>query len=458
MRLSARKRFAALGGWAPMAHLRLRRALLAIAGGWILAGGATPALAASLEPVPSDDAASAASTPGPASAASSPTEAPVAENVDLSKPVYDGTADETPEDTSTGDTATVQEPQTAPEPEPPDPLVLLGEAVPPGTSARLSWSLDNRFEGIAVPTPVLVVHGVGPGPTVCLTAAVHGDELNGIEIVRRVLYNLDSGKLQGTVVGVPIVNLPSFRRGSRYLPDRRDLNRYFPGTAHGSAASRIAFSFFEDVIRSCDALVDIHTGSLHRTNLPQLRADLYEPSVARLAEKFGATAVLHSAGAEGTLRRAAVEAGIPAVTIEAGEPYRLNDDDIAHGAKAIETLLEKLGMLSAIRIWGAPEPVYYQSVWVRADRGGLLFGSVELGEEVSKGDVLGIVSDPITNLRSELRAPRTGRVLGMAVNQIVMPGFAAFRIGIPSDEPRLSPSLEGPVQEAAPVGDEDENS
>ncbi len=385
--------------------------------------------------------------------------APVARHVDLSEPVAEeeGAKEPAAPDAPTASVAPGDEaapPAALPgdgtsEPAEPAeeaaraPFVLLGEQVEPGTSVRLSWSPDQSFEGIAVPTAVLVVNGVDDGPTLCLTAAIHGDELNGIEIVRRVLYGLDPDELSGTVIGVPIVNLQGFRRGSRYLPDRRDLNRFFPGTDYGSSASRIAYSFFNEVIRNCDALVDVHTGSFARTNLPQLRADMTNSEVARLTQGFGATSVLHSPGAIGTLRRAATDRGIPAVTVETGEPTRLQETKIAHGARGIETLLNHLGMHKRVSIWGEPEPVYYQSTWVRADRGGLLFGDVDLGQRVRKGEVLGTVTDPITNLRSELRSPADGRVLGMALNQVVMPGFAAFRIGIPTtDEELASPGLE----------------
>ena len=368
--------------------------------------------------------------------------APVAENVDLSEPVVEEPSEPPAPEVApvepaaeTAEAPAPPEPPPAPaDPEGPAPLLLLGEKVQPGTAARLSWSLDQRFEGITVPTPVLVVNGAKDGLRLCLTAAVHGDETNGIEIVRRVMYDLEPTKLKGAVIGVPIVNLQGFRRGSRYLPDRRDLNRFFPGTESGSSASRIAYSFFNEVIRSCDALVDIHTGSFQRTNLPQLRADMRVPTVAALTEGFGATAVLHSTGAIGTLRRAAVEAGIPAVTLETGEPVTLQEKEIDHATKGIQTLLNKLGMYTRVRIWGEPEPVYYQSTWVRADRGGLLFGDVALGQRVAQGQVLGTVTDPITNVRSELKAPSDGRVLGMALNQVVMPGFAAFRIGIQTTE------------------------
>ena len=397
--------------------------------------------------------------------------APVARNVDLSQPVAsekkakpppeppsapEPAAESAPGATEGPPAADPEAPAAAGEsasadpaaepPEGPAPLVLLGEAIEPGTSVRLAWSPDLSFEGIAVPTAVLVVNGAEEGPTLCLTAAIHGDELNGIEIVRRVLYDLDPAELSGTVIGVPIVNLQGFRRGSRYLPDRRDLNRFFPGTDYGSSASRIAYSFFHEVIRFCDALVDIHTGSFARTNLPQLRADMRLPEVAKLTQGFGATSVLHSAGEVGTLRRAATDHGIPAVTIETGEPTRLQETKIAHGARGIHTLLNRLDMHKRVSIWGEPEPVYYESTWVRVDRGGLLFGEVDLGQRVRRGELLGTVTDPITNLRSELRAPEDGRVLGMALNQVVMPGFAAFRIGIPTTDAELAiPAAEGEV-------------
>jgi predicted deacylase len=265
-------------------------------------------------------------------------------------------------------------------------------------------------------------------------AAVHGDELNGIEIVRRVMHDIDPEKLSGAVIGVPIVNVQGFRRGSRYLPDRRDLNRYFPGNPIGSAAARIAYSLFTDIVAHCDALVDLHTGSFERANLPQIRADLRNPDVVTLTQGFGAMVVLHSEPTVGTLRHAATEAGIPAVTVEAGGPSQLELAEVKHGAKGVETLLTTLGMVRKIRFWGDPEPVYYRSSWVRADNGGILLSDVTLGSTVRKGDVLGTITDPMNNARTEVRSPYSGRIIGMARNQVVMPGFAAFHVGIQADD------------------------
>jgi hypothetical protein len=332
-------------------------------------------------------------------------------------------------------------PPTAPNPAPVvlQELVLLGREVPPKTSTRLAWAPTQSFEGIYVDTPVLVVNGVEPGPTLCLTAAMHGDELNGIETVRRVLYNLDAGKLKGAVIGVPIVNLQGFHAGSRYLTDRRDLNRYFPGDPDGSSASRLAYSFFHEVIAHCDALVDLHTGSFYRTNLPQLRGDLRNPRVVQLTKGFGSTVVVHSEGTAGTLRRAAVEVGIPAVTLEAGGPSVLSEDAVSHSVKAIRTLLNHLGMTTRFSLWGDPEPVYYNSVWERAPVGGIVFSRVSLGQTVKRGDVLGTVTNPITNVRTRIISNHNGRIIGMALNQVVQPGFATHHIGITPPKGQISP-------------------
>ena len=336
-----------------------------------------------------------------------------------------------------------------------EPLQFLGAEILPGSAQRLSWSATELFEGVPVSTPVLVVNGAFPGPTLCLTAAVHGDELNGIEMVRRVLHDLDPTKVSGAVIGIPIVNVQGFRRGSRYLPDRRDLNRYFPGNPKGSAAARIAHSFFMNVIAGCDALIDVHTGSFERANLPQIRADLRDPDVVTLTQGLGSMVILHSTPAVGTLRYAATRAGIPTVTLEAGGPSQLELSEVKHGVKGIETLVYTLGMIKKNRFWGQPEPVYYRSSWVRADNGGILLADVSLGSTVRKGTLLGTITDPMNNARAEVRSPYAGRIIGMARNQVVMPGFAAFHVGIQTDEvpAEISEEMPTPDEKAADPDD-----
>ena len=317
-------------------------------------------------------------------------------------------------------------------------LVLLGSEVAPGTSTRLAWSTDSTMSGLATPTPVMVIKGETPGKTMCMTAAVHGDELNGIEIVRRVMYDIDPEKLTGNIIGIPIVNLQGFQRGSRYLPDRRDLNRYFPGEADGSLASRIAFSLFNEVIVHCDFLVDMHTGSLRRTNMPQIRADIRHEKIADLTEGFGKVVVIHSTGSAGMLRFAAVAQGIPAVTLEVGESLRIQEDQIEIGVSSINRLLEREGMYSRLFTWGEPEPIYYKSRWIRAERGGILFSKKKQGDMVKIDDMLGTITDPITNETSNILSPVEGRIIGMAVDQFVMPGYACYHIGIEASEEVLA--------------------
>ena len=332
-------------------------------------------------------------------------------------------------------TVTASSQNESPGPQPATSFTLLGNEVLPGTSTRLAWSPGIQIAGLSQPTPVLVVNGANAGPTLCLTGAIHGDELNGIEIIRRTMYDLEPEKLSGRVVGVPIVNLPGFQQGSRYLPDRRDLNRHFPGSPDGSLADRIAYSLFENIIRRCDMLVDIHTGSLKRTNLPQLRADMNNPDVATLTQGFDRMAVVHSSGSSGMLRTAAVEAGVTSVTMEAGESHRIQEHQIEAGVNSLTSLMERQGMISRMFVWGDPEPVYYDSDWIRAQHGGILFSDVELGARVTEGEILGYVADPITNAQYPIRASSNGRVIGMAVDQVVMAGFAAYHIGTEAEIP-----------------------
>jgi predicted deacylase len=393
---------------------------------------------------------SATPAPGTEPAPIAPPPAPIGVEDEDSLPVPSAVAEAQPPDFAavpppTADPPSADGAETAAE------FVLLGQSMRPGTAHRLMWSASKIFEGMSSETPVLVVHGRSTGPVLCLTAAVHGDELNGIEMVRRVLHDLSPEALKGTVIGIPIVNIHGFRRGSRYLPDRRDLNRFFPGTPGGSSAARIAHSLFENIVRRCTALVDLHTGSFYRSNLPQVRADLTQPAVRVLAHGFGGMLVLNSEAAPGTLRRAATDAGIPAVILEAGEPLRMQPKQVEQGVAGLNRLLGSLGMKGKFQLLAQPEPVYFFSRWVRSDHGGVLFSVVRLGQQIRSGDILGTVTDPITNEQNLIYAPVDGRVIGMAVNQVVMPGFAAFHLGMETD---AAAAAEGP--QAHPPESDDE--
>jgi len=328
-----------------------------------------------------------------------------------------------------------------------DALEILGAEVRPGEKERLVWAMSESFTGVTLRTPVVVARGRSPGPSLCLTAGVHGDEINGIEAVRRTMERIDPEALHGTVLGVPIVNLHGFRRSSRYLPDRRDLNRFFPGRARGSSASRIAFSFFQEVVSQCDLLVDMHTGSFHRTNVPQVRANFeHEPSLA-LARGFGTGVVVNSVGTAGTLRRAANDAGIGAITYEVGEPMHFRVEDVEHGVAGVENLMSAMNMLPMLQRPLLEPDLFARSLWVRADAGGILVSQVPLGAEVEEGDLLGTVTNPVTNGQSEVLSPFRGRVVGMALNQVVIPGFAAYHLairGVPPGSEQASAGDWGP--------------
>ena len=339
---------------------------------------------------------------------------------------------------------------TTPESREQESLSMLNSSVAPGTFRTLHWSPGQYISSLDTPVPILVAHGREEGPSLCVTAAIHGDEINGIEIVRRVLHQIEPDSLKGTVIGVPIVNLDGFRRATRYLSDRRDLNRFFPGSPSGSYASRMAHSLFQQIILKCDYTVDIHTASFYRTNLPQLRGDLKNKAVLEFSRHFGGMSVLHNAGATGTLRRAANDAGIPSLTMEAGGPHALEQEAIAFGVKGLKNLMHNLNMYQTVRLWRMPQPVFYQSIWVRAKLGGIMLSKVDLDENVRQGQLLGRVIDPITNTSSDIVSPINGTILGKALDQVVSPGFATFHIGVVATEEQLEIPLPATAPDLSP--------
>lgn len=310
-------------------------------------------------------------------------------------------------------------------------LEFLGRSIPPGQAQKMSFSPVKTFAGSFLDTMVLVVRGVRPGPTLCIIGGIHGDELNGIEIAYRVFSNTPPEKLSGTLIIVPMANAAGVRSGLRYLPDRRDLNRCFPGKPTGSMGSRIANVIFERVIRGSDALIDLHTGSSSRTNPPQIRTNIDDPDALDLAESFGIGVVLHGVGPKGSLRRAALDIGIPAIIYEAGEPMRFQEQEIAAGVRGVRNVMAHLGMMQREEKLEPRAQLYRKTRWVRAGKqGGIFLTSRVPGESVSKGDLLGTITDLVTDEREEVLAPVDGQIIGMAVPQIVLPGYGLFHLGI----------------------------
>lgn len=310
-------------------------------------------------------------------------------------------------------------------------LEIAGQRVAPGETARFFVDLAQTVMGESrmLDTFVVVTRGRKPGPSLCLTAGIHGDELNGVEIAHRIYAETSGDKLSGTLIAIPAVNMAGLRGGNRYLPDRRDLNRGFPGNPKGSLASRIGYRLYQGVIRHCDALVDLHTGSASRTNLPQIRTDLESPPALALARSFGVGVVLHGAGPKGSLRRAVLDAGVPAVIYEAGEPLRFEEDEIVLGVQGVRNVMADLGMTEG-RAKSQPSEIFRKTSWLRAgDAIGIFLTSHRPGDRVRKGDVLGEVTDPITEQKVPIVAPRDGRIIGMAVPQLVLPGYGLFHLG-----------------------------
>jgi predicted deacylase len=260
-------------------------------------------------------------------------------------------------------------------------------------------------------------------------AGIHGDEVVGIEVVRRVVGSLAPQGMRGTVIAIPIANPLGFRRSSRYLPDRRDLNRYFPGRKDGSTAGRLADSIFDRVIRRCQVLVDFHSGSFHRANLPQVRADLRDPQLLGMGLWLGAPVVVQSRGRSGTLRRAATDVGILALLYEAGEPQRFDEASVTGAVIGTMSLLENLGMIDGYAVPGAPADVFRGSHWIRAEEGGIFLSTRDLGDWVTTGTTLGTVTDPFTNEQVAIVARRAGRIIGRAHDQVVIPGYALYHVG-----------------------------
>jgi predicted deacylase len=278
--------------------------------------------------------------------------------------------------------------------------------------------------------PVEVIHGRREGPVLLVCAAIHGDELNGVEIIRRMRSFRSLSRLQGTLVLVPVVNLFGFVHQSRYLPDRRDLNRCFPGSETGSIASRMANIFFRDIVQQCTHIIDLHTAAVNRDNLPQIRAALEQPGVREMAMGFSIPVILNAGLIDNSLRSEAGKLGIPVITYESGEALRLYERPIVTGVRGIVSVMRTLGMLPSKRIQTVRAEPYIatSSSWTRATTDGIFRPLSKLGNRVKVGDSLGVISAPFSSEETVLVAKSDGIVICVSSLPLVNEGEALFHI------------------------------
>lgn len=277
--------------------------------------------------------------------------------------------------------------------------------------------------------PVAVFNGARPGPRIWVSAAIHGDELNGVEVVRELVEQLDPAKLAGALVAAPVVNVFGFTARSRYTPDGRDLNRVFPGNKRGSLASRLAALFMGEIVAQCELGIDLHTAAEGRTNVPQVRCDTGQAKLRELAAVFGSSIVLHSRPGKGTLRGAAAKKGIPVLLFEGGGPHTFDRAVVREGLNGLKRIMNHLDMYH----WRVPKvsraPVEYSSSrWLRAPCSGLFRPKIAVGAKVQQGQILGSIGDTLGGSPREVRALFDGRVIGGATHPLVHQGDALLHV------------------------------
>jgi predicted deacylase len=308
---------------------------------------------------------------------------------------------------------------------------FAGTAVDPGTTAEIRLKVSELYTADPISIPVTVVRGRRPGPTLFLTATIHGDELNGVGVIRGLLNDHPLDELAGTLIAVPVANVPAFLGLARRVPDRRDLNRGFPGSARGSLTSRLADILFREVVARSDYGIDLHTAGGERSNYPQIRADLSELGCAELARAFGCPLLVDSLGPDRSLRRTAVEAGVPTIVYEAGTAKRLERPFISMGIAGVLNVMRHLEMLPGEPVRAPLQLEIGDTRWLRARAGGILDLRAELGQPLHRGQEISVNSNPFGRERSVLRAPFAGLVIGQTLLPVVHPGDAVCHLARP---------------------------
>lgn len=311
------------------------------------------------------------------------------------------------------------------------PFIIGRKQIQPGKRRTINLPLARLYTSAQLKMPVHIIHGREPGHRLFVCAAIHGDELNGISIVHRLLNHTWPDNLRGTLLLIPVVNIYGLITHSRYLPDRRDLNREFPGRRRGSLAGRLAALFMREVAAKCSHGIDLHTGSNHRTNLPQIRANLQHPPTAVMAQHFGAPLILDAASRDGSLRAALARRHIPVLVYEAGEALRFDNEAIQVGFEGVLRVMQGLEMLDETDAPPPPaqKPIVAQfSQWVRAGISGLFYPAVAIGEHVVAHQQIGQVNDPLGDRAEPLTAPFAGRVIGLRNLPLVYQGDALMHI------------------------------
>ena len=310
-------------------------------------------------------------------------------------------------------------------------IEIFGETIAASTQRTFNIPIGQLYTHTDISIPVQVVNGKTAGPVLLICAAIHGDELNGIEVVRRVLKAPWLKNLRGTLIAVPMVNVLGIIQRSRYLPDRRDLNRCFPGSEKGSLGGRIANLFVQEILTKCQYAIDLHTGAAHRSNMPQIRVHLENQQAAELAQAFGVPLVIDAPIRDGSLRGAGDDLDIPIITYEAGEALRFDEPAIATGVKGVRNVMTHLQMLPPRKSSRARPPSFIarSSSSVRAPADGLFRSNLQLGDRVARGEVLGIIDGPLGGSEIPVTSPFAGIVIGNTNLPLVNEGEALLHLG-----------------------------